>query len=384
MAVIYGEPNRDVTGTSQDDEIYLNGKANASGRAGNDIIQGSDADNKIYGQGGDDWVEGGAGNDRIDGGNGHDQLRGGTGTNTLYGRDGWDSFTSTGRDSAWGGPGNDTFMSWDYTTGTVNPNPVKFYGEAGDDTLSGGLATDFLDGGAGNDELRGSMSDSLRGGSGNDQFYYSSDYRFTDGVTEESHGQISGGSGHDTLTLFVGLEHASPHIEVFMTGESTGTVTIDDLPKFTFTGINEIIDPAMYPETNSHMTYHGENADTDMTIRGGDAGTTFIGGKGNETFYGGQTDDDYIFPTDVGNMGYDQIFNFGQEPDQQGPSGPGWDTIYYAGGEGDLTTVQTEFHHSGGWDATRYKTYDASGDLVHVLEVDAVNLPPISYDAPLV
>jgi Ca2+-binding RTX toxin-like protein len=320
---------------------------------------------------------------------------GGTGTNKLYGRDGGDRIVSEGRDSAWGGAGGDELTAYNYLdtpqpdVDPRNPNPVKFYGEAGDDWLVGGLATDFLDGGSGNDTVWGSMSDTLRGGRGNDQFYYSSDYRFTDQVTQASEGVISGGAGHDILTFFVGLELSSPHIEVFMTGESAGTVTIDDLPKLTFTGINEIIDPATYYESNSHMTYHGENADTDMTVRGGDAWTTFIGGRGNETFTGGTGDDTYIFPVSVGKMGYDQIFNFGQEPDQQGPSGPGFDTIYYdlAGtDDGPLTTVQTEFHHGpiegvpAGWDATRYESYDADGRLVHTLEVDAINLPPISYD----
>jgi Ca2+-binding RTX toxin-like protein len=390
MAVINGNPNKDVTGTNQADEIHLNGTANAYGRAGDDTIYGSDAVNKIYGQDGNDWAEGGAGNDLIDGGNGDDQIFGGTGTNKLYGRDGSDSFTSTGRDSAWGGRGNDSFSAYDYASGTVNPNPVKFYGEAGGDMLSGGLGEDFLDGGSGDDTLFGSMSDTLRGGDGNDQFYYNSDYRFTDQVTQASNGVVSGGAGHDVLTFHVGLELSSPHIEVFMTGESAGTVTIDDLPKFTFTGINEIIDPATYFETNSHMTYHGENADTDMTVKGGDAWTTFIGGRGNETFTGGTGDDTYIFPISVGEMGYDRINYFGQEPGQVGPSGPGFDTIYYAGEEGALTTVQSEFHHGptdnqpAGWDATLYKSYDEDGHLVHTLEVDAVNLPPISYDAPMI
>jgi Ca2+-binding RTX toxin-like protein len=397
MAVINGRPNTNVTGTNQDDEIHLNGKADAHGRAGDDTIYGSDAANKIYGQDGNDSLYGGAGNDLVDGGNGGDAMIGGTGTNKLYGRDGSDSIFSQGIDSAWGGPGGDTLTAYNYFDyipqpdgNPTNPNPVKFYGEAGDDWLFGGLATDFLDGGTGNDTVRGSMSDTLRGGSGNDHIYYSSDYRFTDQVTQASEGVISGGAGHDILTLFVGLELSSPHIEVFMTGESAGTVTIDDLPKLTFTGINEIIDPAMLYESNSHMTYHGENADTNMTVRGGDAGTTFIGGKGNEVFYGGNSDDTYIFPVSVGKMGHDQIFNFGQEPDQQGgPYTLGFDTIYYdlAGtDDGPLTTVQTEFHHGptdyqpSGWDATRYESYDADGRLVHTLEVDAINLPPISYD----
>jgi Ca2+-binding RTX toxin-like protein len=267
-------------------------------------------------------------------------------------------------------------------------NVVK--GTAGDDWLLGTVGDDFINGGAGNDAIFGSMNDRLRGGSGNDRFYYDSDYQFTDGVTEESHGQISGGAGYDVLTFQVGLELSSPHIEVFMTGKSAGTVTIDDLPKFTFTGINEIIDPATYFETNSHMTYHGENADTDMTVKGGDARNTFIGGRGNETFTGGTGDDIFIFPISVGNMGYDRINYFGQEPGQVGPSGPGFDTIYYAGEEGALTTIQTEFHHGptderpAGWDATLYKSYDEDGRLVHTLEVEAdgISLPPISYDAP--
>src|SRR6185369_16984549 len=47
------------------------------------------------------------------------------------------------------------------------------FGEAGVDTLTGGLRADFLDGGAGNDKLFGGAgSDHLTGGSNNDVFVF--------------------------------------------------------------------------------------------------------------------------------------------------------------------------------------------------------------------
>ncbi len=36
MALIYGQPNKTVNGTNEADEIHLNGKANAYGKAGDD------------------------------------------------------------------------------------------------------------------------------------------------------------------------------------------------------------------------------------------------------------------------------------------------------------------------------------------------------------
>jgi Ca2+-binding RTX toxin-like protein len=376
MALIYGEPNKDVIGTNQADEIHLNGKANAYGRGGDDTINGSSSDNKLYGQDGSDVLSAGGGNNLLDGGAGDDYLYSSEGSNKFYGGAGNDSISASGSDSAWGGAGNDTLGA-----GWEGLNSVKLYGEAGNDWIRGGEATDFLDGGSGNDTLFGSMDDTLRGGAGNDEIWYSSWYKWTDQATQESHGVVSGGAGQDLLRFSVALDDpfTAPRIEVFMTGESRGHVTIDDLPKLTFTGINEIVDYSDGWDTNAKLFYHGENADTDMKVTGGDLGNTFFGGKGNETFVSGAGDDHYIFVFKEGTMGHDKIGNFGQEPGQIGPSGPGFDTIYFAGAEGKLTTIKTEFpDQNGNGGTTRYESYYNNGKLAHVLEVDAIGLPPIS------
>jgi Ca2+-binding RTX toxin-like protein len=66
------------------------------------------------------------------------------------------------------GPGNDSFNGNGGTSG-------KVFGEAGDDTLSGGAGIDTLDGGAGADVLTGRLGrDSLFGGANADRFDFNS------------------------------------------------------------------------------------------------------------------------------------------------------------------------------------------------------------------
>lgn len=147
--------------------------------AGDDVILGTEASDRISagkgndticGSGGNDVIEGGAGNDWIDGGAGTDTLSyasatkkvsvslakasaqktGGAGTDrvrgfeNLSGGKGGDSLTGTSKaNTIRGGAGNDMIRG--------GSGDDKLYGEAGNDTLIGGKGKDRGDGGKGKD-----------------------------------------------------------------------------------------------------------------------------------------------------------------------------------------------------------------------------------------
>jgi hypothetical protein len=128
----------------------------AYGGEGNDVIEGSEFDDRIYTGNGGGWAIGRRGNDHIEaagtdsysiwGGDGTDVLLGGSGNDMMYGGDGNDTMYGRGGDDRmWGDAGND-----------------RLYGGVGNDTLSGGAGHDGLFGGAG--------TNVLTGGTGTDRF----------------------------------------------------------------------------------------------------------------------------------------------------------------------------------------------------------------------
>lgn len=127
--------------------------------AGNDILAGSDAANRINAGKGHDFVSGLGGNDTLLGGDGFDRLYGGSGNDLLRG--------GKQHDTLLGNAGSDTLR-----------------GEAGNDRLDGGARADRLFGGAGKDTLiDGSGADRLSGGAGADVFVLVQD-RATDRIMD--------------------------------------------------------------------------------------------------------------------------------------------------------------------------------------------------------
>ena len=158
---------------------------------GNDLVEGTDADENLRGEAGDDTLNGEGGDDLLEGGNGEDILNGGEGENTLRGGPGDDRFIGgAGSDSFEGGSGLDTadytasasavslnFAAGIFTGGDAgndlitgieaaigtafddsfigSANDESFFGGSGDDTLIGNDGDDRLDGGAGSDSLDG-------------------------------------------------------------------------------------------------------------------------------------------------------------------------------------------------------------------------------------
>ena len=163
-ATIVGTPGDDLlNGTPADDIIVaLGGNDTINGRSGNDIICGGAGNDTLKGDAGDDILKGGPGDDLLEGSSGQDQLWGGQGIDSLNG--------GSGSDELHGGPAADTLE-----------------GGSGVDILYGGLDNDLLLGQAGTDILYGQQgSDNLQGGSGADELY--------------------GGQGNDTLAGDAGAD----------------------------------------------------------------------------------------------------------------------------------------------------------------------------------
>jgi Ca2+-binding RTX toxin-like protein len=112
------------------------------GTSGRDTIEGTPADDVIVGLGLRDHIDGNGGNDIICGGRGGDVVLGGPGDDQLFGGlsgkrgdylDGGDDndlAVSHGLEAMFhGGPGNDRLVS------SGHPNSVRFWGDAGDDTM---------------------------------------------------------------------------------------------------------------------------------------------------------------------------------------------------------------------------------------------------------
>jgi serralysin len=184
---------------------------NVIGGAGDDFINGNQANNNLRGTGGADTLIGNDGNDTLDGGARADTTSGGNGNDTVLDSDGVDfdnhsggaatdtisyagitltgvtinlatglvtdavgnSETIAGFETVRGSQGNDTVI------GSAGANIVDgqggndfVYGGGGNDTgVVGGAGNDSLFGEAGNDTLRGGAGrDILVGGAGNDRF----------------------------------------------------------------------------------------------------------------------------------------------------------------------------------------------------------------------
>ena len=172
---IVGTEGDDVlTGTERNDKIW--------GKGGDDIIFGLGGHDKIWGGDGVDIVSGGNGHDRIWGGEGGDILAGDSGNDRISGGDGADQlFGGEGHDRLYGGRDDDVLV-----------------GDAGNDRLSGGDGNDILAGGAGNDRVYGGRgNDTLIDTGGNDSLFGGDGDDFVFGGEGRDH--LYGGQGNDTL-----------------------------------------------------------------------------------------------------------------------------------------------------------------------------------------
>ncbi len=132
---------------------------------------------------------------------GNDSLTGGGGADRIDGGAGDDQlFGGSGADTLCGGDGNDFVNGQDGSdTMCGDVGNDRLIGEAGNDRLLGGDGNDGLDAGAGNDYLSGGTgTDSLAGGIGNDELRGGSGRDVLSGVAGDD--LLYGGSGDDRLS----------------------------------------------------------------------------------------------------------------------------------------------------------------------------------------
>lgn len=210
-----GSADDKLEGNKGDDVLY--------GRGGNDEIKGDEGDDILYGGDGNDVIEGGDGDDVIYGGNGADVLKGGN-QNDLFVIENatdaeFDIFDGGGHDLTLN-PNGDTIVnesynangqilnvvlnqfrdSWDIET--FNGNGSAILGNANNNILDFRKTTllnvAFVDGGAGDDDMKGSLGkDDLRGGQGNDKIEGNDGNDALDGGVGND--VLKGDRGNDTL-----------------------------------------------------------------------------------------------------------------------------------------------------------------------------------------
>ncbi len=329
--VIHGGADEDsLSGGAGNDRLFGDeGADTVQGGDGDDYIEGGSGSNALLGQAGNDTIHGGEegelirggfGADVIHGGGGGDLLYGDMGDDVIHGGDGDDTIdTFSGDDTVYGGAGNDSIVALGIT--------ARLYGGDGDDAISavqagwaeidGGAGNDRLYaasygrtyGGDGDDDVRGSnLHDWLQGGAGDDQIYGgggagvdTADYsEATIGVRVDL--RIDGwqdtvGSGRDYLMSIANL-NGSNHNDVLVGGF----------------GVNQL--------------NGGDGADH----LSGDVGDDrLLGGAGDDLLDGG-TGRDFLF----GHAGNDSL-NGGADPDFALFSG--LRSSYVLGVSGGATTV---------------------------------------------
>jgi Ca2+-binding RTX toxin-like protein len=155
--------------------------------AGNDIVNGTNADESFSLGAGNDQVNGGPGNDSIDGGPGNDLLRGGLGSDVLNGGPDVDTATYDERGPSEpvsvtlatpGGDGaageNDTLSAIENVTGGASNDTLA--GDDGPNSLIGGPGLNTIDGLGGDDVIQGGdQRDVISGGPGRDQLFGNGD-----------------------------------------------------------------------------------------------------------------------------------------------------------------------------------------------------------------
>lgn len=313
---------------------------NVSTGAGDDVILGSAAANRISPGAGADRVWAGGGADLVYGGQGDDVIRGEAGADELHGNEGQDTLRGgAGDDVLLGGTGNDLldggagFDAASYAThnaavnvdmlagtawsrvGTVNETDTlvdieRVLGSAfGDQVVAG--ATTTVDGAAGDDWVwSGSGANRLVGGAGVDSLSYGYS---TSGVRVSlATGAVSGGFAQgDSITGFERL-YGSTHADA-LTGDAR--------------------DNQLYGNWG------------DDTLQGGGGRDLLVGGAGADVLQGGSGADTFQFAAgDSPVSGPDRILDFQR----------GLDRI-------DLAGVDANQHASGWQDFSKVTTYAAPG-----------------------
>jgi hypothetical protein len=231
-----------------------------------------------------------------------------------------------------------------------------YYGEAGNDTLSGGGANDRLFGGDGDDRLGGNRGDDqLYGGAGNDYLEGGNGNDTLEGG--DGNDTIDGWGGRDKLAGGAGNDEIWAHSNSDDTGgDSVWGGTGDD--KIYAYGHGSLLHGQDGNDTIEirHAAVNGNH-----TIHAGNGNDTASGGSGNDTLYGGQGHDKLD-----GGAGHDRL-----------EGGNGNDTIY--GGDDNDTLYggagSNELTGGGGRDVFVFNTAPQTGQKTTIKDfwVEGVN-----------
>ncbi len=263
------------------------------------FILGDSGNNLLIGTNGDDTIDGGAGNDTIDGGAGNDtaSYASATGSFTLV------NLLLSGPQKTYGG-GDDTLVSIENLLGSSLPD--FFYGDDGDNVLTGAGGADNLTGGGGND--------TLDGGPGNDFARYQDApagvvVNLTIAGPQDTHGD-----GVDTLISIENL--AGSAFDDVLTGDAQDNFIDGGAGNDTIIGSggNDIIQGGLGTDT---LTYAASSVGVVVADQGVEI---IIGSSYDDNLSGG-----YVLQ---GGAGDDSLAG-GLVPETI-DGGPGQDTVNYA------------------------------------------------------
>ncbi|WP_412744213.1 calcium-binding protein [Krasilnikovia sp. MM14-A1004] len=254
IRVYLGDKNDSVVNQTDLGMSAYGGSGNdrLTGGPRSDNLHGGTGGDKMWGLGGRDYLLGQDGNDRLSGGDGDDNLDGGIGNDTLYGGNGNDDLWGMeGDDAEYGGAGRDVF--WEtfdpfvsdadrFSGGSGGDDAVAYVGRdkavtadadgvTGDDGAKNehdtiGTDVEEIDGGAGNDLLKGTgRRDVLYGGRGNDTLLGGGGNDFLFGQAGKDH--LEGGAGNDLLSGDDNY-YGGPATDVLLGGSGQDTVTYTD------------------------------------------------------------------------------------------------------------------------------------------------------------
>lgn len=319
---LYGGYDNDrLFGGAGDDVLYGEGDNDTlSGGAGDDQIDGGGDDDLLNGEDGNDLLDGGLGLNTLHGGNGNDTLEAHGGGGRLFGDHGDDLLHADAAYVVNGGTGRDTavyeFSTIDYyidlrqtteqSTGagrqiltgienvsvaggndTIIGNSAGNLLVGGNDHNNQGYWGDSLDGGAGNDTLRGEGGyDMLIGGSGNDVI---------DGGAHED--TLIGGRGNDTIDGGADTDLAQFIVNrTVSVNLAAGTVTSAVLGSDTIRNVENIETgsgaDSLIGDDGGNLFRSGGGNDT---LNGGGGNDTLVGGAGRDLLIGGAGNDQFIF-----------------------------------------------------------------------------------------
>ncbi|WP_423298271.1 calcium-binding protein, partial [Arcobacter sp. YIC-310] len=254
------------------DDIF--GIENVIGSKFDDKITGDNEDNILKGDRGSDILDGGIGNDTLKGGTQNDVLTGGLGDDTLDGGDG-SSDTASYADITAGGVNVSLEITTEQDTKNAGTDTLKdienLTGTSSDDTLSGNAQDNTLLGGAGNDTL------------------------YANGSSASGYDYLDGGAGNDDLVSFSNL-NSSISIDLSLTDkQNTGTqdIIVRNIENVEGSSQNDSI----IGSNISNDLYGLDGADYidgkggNDTIYGGNDSDTLLGNSGNDELYGEAGDD---------------------------------------------------------------------------------------------